>query len=57
MLSSNHIQHTQNKISAAAIDIRKANTFLDDIVSWVDTETRNIVFGTRAQFLRDRSAI
>lgn len=56
MLSSK-IQHTQNKISAAAIDIRKANAFLDEIVQWIDTETKNMVIGTRFEFLRDRGAI
>lgn len=57
MPDNNHIQHTQNKISAAAIDIAKANAFLDEIVQWVDTETFNMVIGTRSQFLRDRGAI
>lgn len=54
---NNHIQHTQNKISAAAIDIRKAQAFLDEIVEWVDAETFNMVIGKRSQFLRDRGAI
>jgi hypothetical protein len=57
MLSYNHIKHTQEMISSAAIDIRKANAFLNEIVEWVDAETFNMVIGTRAQFLRDRNAI
>lgn len=57
MPDNNHIQHTQEMISSAAVDIRKAQAFLDEIVQWVDAETFNMVIGKRSQFLQDRGAI
>lgn len=57
MPSNNHIKSAQNKISAAATEIQKAQAFLGEIVQWIDADTKNIVIGTRGQFLRDRGAI
>jgi hypothetical protein len=48
---------TNNLIAAANAEINQAKSILNEIVSWVDAETHNVVFGTRAQFLVDRGAI
>lgn len=50
----NNINHS---IAAANANIAEAKSILNELVSWVDAETHNIVFGTRAQFLVDRGAI